>query len=67
MHAYNYVYRLVGYFRGVYFTNFKIAAIRGINFRKIDRKPHHVSSVPTSRVQSSWKFSLREIREIYTS
>ena len=26
--------------RGVYFTNFEIAAIHGINFCKINRKPH---------------------------
>ena len=26
--------------RGVYFANFEIAVIRGINFREINRKPH---------------------------
>ena len=42
--------------RGVYFTNFKIAAIRGINFRENHRKSHPRLSVVTSRVQSSQKF-----------
>ena len=28
------------FLRGAYFANFEIAAIHGINFRKINRKPH---------------------------
>ena len=28
------------FLRGVYFANFEIAAICGINFREINRKPH---------------------------
>ena len=38
--------------RGVYFTNFEIAAIHGINFRKINWKPHpctHIPSIATSQ------------------
>ena len=39
LYRYNTVYS--GLFsRGVYFVNFEIAAIFGINFREINRKPH---------------------------
>ena len=50
------------FLRCVYFSNFKIAAIREISFCEIDRKPHHIPSAATS-----WKFSFCEIREYHPS
>ena len=58
-HTFWWWYRIAGYFQGVYI-------LRISKLLRLIENHTHVHSVATSWVQSSQKFSFREIREIYT-